>query len=116
MDQQHNTDDPPVVWPLLERRRQGEQCDLMHRRMMAVEERTAKLERIAELHNTAFVKNDLGQPDFDGHRKAHLLLLKAAETMDDFKAEGAKNIVKMVLTFAAGVFSLGVLEWLKNLR
>lgn len=112
MDGQRDTEE---AWHGLERRRDSA-CQEAQRLAASLVERVAKLERFAEQHTTAFVKNDLGQPDLDGHRRAHLQLVKAAETMDDYKAEGAKNIIRLAATFLAGVFSLGIVDWIKSLK
>ena len=103
MDEQQVSDN---AWPQQERRRGLEVADLI--------ERVSRLERLAEQHTTAFVKNDIGQPDLDGHRRAHMQLLKASQTMDDLKVEGAKNIIKLVLAFLAGIFALGLSDYIRN--
>jgi hypothetical protein len=101
-------------WPALDRRRSTDVCEETHRTTVKLVERVSRLERLADMHATAFVKNDLGQPDLDGHRRAHIKLLKAAEAMDDYKAEGAKSLIKLVVTFLAGVFAMGIAEWFRK--
>jgi hypothetical protein len=40
---------------------------------------------------TAFVRNDLGLPDYEGHRQAHLGMVRKAEEIDKIKtARGEK--------------------------
>lgn len=63
--------------------------------------------------SSAFVKNDIDKPDFDGHRRAHADMIKQAEAMEGLKQEGAKSIMKAVIGFLAGVFSLGIVEWFR---
>lgn len=112
MDGQRDTEE---AWHGLERRRDSA-CQEAQRLATSLVERVAKLERSVEQYSTAFVKNDLGQPDLDGHRRAHSELVKAAETMDEYKAEGAKNIIRLAATFFAGVLSIGVVDWIKSLK
>lgn len=63
---------------------------------------------------SAFVQNDLGKPDYDGHRRAHLSQIKAAEALEGYKQDGTKNFIKMVMGFLGGVFALGIVEWFRS--
>lgn len=65
--------------------------------------RIATLERENTLIKSAFVLNDLNLPDYEGHRKAHLQLIKAADLMDKYK----QGIVTRMLGWAT-VFVLGL--------
>lgn len=59
--------------------------------------------RKQEEHATAFVTNDLGKPDLDGHRAYHFRSIKAAEKMDGYKS----GLTKSVLDWATkGVLAL----------
>lgn len=64
--------------------------------------------------SSAFVKNDLDKPDFDGHRRAHLAQIKQAEVMDGLKQDGAKGIIKGILGFIGGILTLGIIEFFRN--
>lgn len=64
--------------------------------------------------SSAFVKNDLDKPDYDGHRRAHLSMIKAGEAMEGYKQEGTKGIIKMTLGFFGGIFALGVIETIRK--
>lgn len=44
-------------------------------------------------HATAFVVNDIGKPDLDGHRLYHYRSIKNAEKMDTYKASMTKTAV-----------------------
>lgn len=107
-----NTD--ATVWPLIDRRKPDEVCEEMHAALEKTSERVAKLERKCEEMATAFVRDDLGGPDFAGHRAAHLEQKIAAERMGELKQSGAKKIIDMVLAFLFGVLTLGAISWLKN--
>ncbi len=107
-----NTDAP--VWPLIDRRKPDEVCEEMHATLEKISERVAKIERKCDEMATAFVRDDLGGPDFAGHRAAHLEQKIAAERMGELKQSGAKKIIDMVLAFLFGVLTLGAVSWLKN--
>ena len=112
MDTTPNTD--ATVWPLIDRRKPDAVCEEMHAALEKTSERVAKLERKCEEMATAFVRDDLGGPDFAGHRAAHLEQKIAAERMGELKQSGAKKIIDMVLAFLFGVLTLGAVSWLKN--
>ena len=56
----------------------------------------------------------LGQADYDGHRRAHLQQIRTAEAMEGYKQEGTKGVIKAVIGFIVGVFSLGIVEWIRT--
>ena len=58
----------------------------------------------------AFPTNDLGEPDFDGHRKAHVGMIAAAKVMDGYKVEVTKKLVGYVTIFAIGIMTTGALQ------
>ena len=68
MDTTPNTD--ATVWPLIDRRKPDEVCEEMHAALVRTNERLAALERRMDAMATAFIRDDLGGPDFSGHRAA----------------------------------------------
>ena len=68
-------------------------------------DRMSALEHQYGYIRSAFVQNDLGKPDYDGHRRAHLSQIKAAEALEGYKQEGAKSVMKAVLGFLGGTIS-----------
>lgn len=48
-------------------------------------------------HATAFVMNDLGKPDLDGHRLYHFRSIKSKEQMDSYKTGMTKTLVDWVV-------------------
>ena len=84
-----------------------EMVKLMNERLSVMEHRHSYVSQ-------AFPKNDLGKPDYDGHRKAHNQLMKDAEVVSSYQ----QDVVKKVLGWAAiGVLTLlltGGLQWLKD--
>lgn len=86
-------------------------------RMLSV--RLAALETDVTQLKTAFVLNDRGSEDYDGHRKDHYVRSEAAKTaektMGELKADATKTLLKVVLTTAAGIFALGIGPYLRGL-
>ena len=81
--------------------------------------RLARVEGDVERIKTAFILNDRGSEDYDGHRKDHFERSKAAEdvaqTMRALKTDATKSLLKWLLTIAAGIFMLGVGPYLRGL-
>ena len=84
----------------------------LNARMAAVESDVAQLK-------TAFIHNDLGREDYDGHRKDHYQRSKAAEdeaqTMRELKAGATKKILLGLLGAAMTLISFGFLPYLRSL-
>lgn len=112
MDTQDNTE--RATWPMIDRRKPDAVCEEMHATLEKISERLAKIERKCDEMATAFVRDDLGGPDFAGHRAAHLEQKIAAARMGELKQSGAKKIIDMVLTFLFGAFAMGAVTWFKN--
>jgi hypothetical protein len=64
---------------------------------------------------TAFTTNDLGKPDLDGHRKAHLSMINAAKVMDSYKTEVGKKVLGYAVAFAVGLMVTGGLDKLREI-
>lgn len=81
--------------------------------------RLARVEGDVERIKTAFILNDRGSEDYDGHRKDHFERSKAAEdaaqTMRVLKTDATKSLLKWLLTIAAGIFMLGIGPYLRGL-
>ena len=114
-----------LQWPPVERHLPKdsmlEVLDSINDRLAAIERRFAAIERRLDQMNSrlddlssAFVVNDLGRPDFDGHRKAHLDMLRAAAQLDSYKSDGAKKVIGVVVLTLAAIFALGIIEWIKG--
>lgn len=114
MDTHDNTE--RATWPMIDRHKPDAVCEEMHATLEKISERVAKVERKCEEMTTAFVRDDLGGPDFAGHRAAHLEQKIAAEHMGELKQSGAKKIIDTVLTFLFGALTMGAVSWLKNYK
>ena len=81
--------------------------------------RLARVEGDVERIKTAFILNDRGSEDYDGHRKDHFERSKAAEdaaqTMRELKTDATRSLLKWLLTIAAGIFMLGIGPYLRGL-
>ena len=64
---------------------------------------------------TAFPLNDINKPDFDGHRRDHVVRMKAAETFEGYKVEMTKKVLAGVVGLLFVVFSTGAGDHLKRL-
>ena len=66
--------------------------------------------RQQEAHTSAFIKDDLDRPDFDGHRKSHIKMIKSDEIVREYKTDATKKIIELLVIYAVGVLSSGVLS------
>ena len=64
-----------------------------------VNDRVAVMEHRHGYVSSAFPQNDLGKPDYDGHRRSHLQLIEENKVVDGYKGE----ITKTILSILAGV-------------
>jgi hypothetical protein len=65
------------------------------------------IKRSVSAVNDAFPHNDLGKPDFDGHRQDHLKRMAEAKTMLDYKHSVTKQIISLAVVFLVGLLSSG---------
>lgn len=64
---------------------------------------------------TAFVRNDLGDPDFEGHRQAHLSAIQKDKNLDQLKMAGVLKVVGIVAAAIVAVFVSGMSVHLQKL-
>lgn len=76
-------------------------------RVSALEHKTA---RAAE----AFIKNDLGVPDYDGHRKAHLDSMEQAKVVAGYKRTMTQRLLEWGLAGIGVLLGAGALDWIKG--
>lgn len=73
------------------------------------EEITSMRQRIT-LMEDAFVRDDLGKPDFHSHRKTHLQEAKQSERMEEIKDSATRQllvwVIGIVLAAIAGFWGL----------
>jgi hypothetical protein len=61
--------------------------------------------------STAFPQNDLGKPDYDGHRKAHLLMMDEAKVVAGYKQGVTKQILSILVTAMATLLLAGAVSY-----
>ena len=75
--------------------------------------RISILEHRASFTATAFPKNDLGKPDYDGHRKHHLQIEKDEKLVEGYQIDATKKVIGGGVFFIIGLLATGALDWLK---
>ena len=84
----------------------------LNARMSAVEADVDKLK-------TAFIHNDLGREDYDGHRKDHYRRTKAAEddarALAELKNAATKRLLVGAIGLAITVIGLGLGPYLRSI-
>lgn len=63
---------------------------------------------------TAFPKNDLGKPDYDGHRKEHIQFKKQSDVVEGYQVDMTKKVLGWIATGAIGLAVLGLVEWIRT--
>ena len=69
-----------------------------------------EIKRLLAAVNDAFPHNDLGKPDFDGHRQDHLKRIAEAKNMLHYKHSVTKQIISMTVVFLVGLMSSGFIN------
>lgn len=63
--------------------------------------------------NTAFPIDDIGRPDYNGHRLSHKNMIEAAKTIEGYKTDLTKKVLWWVVGGLAFVFFSGAGSTLK---
>ena len=82
-----------------------------------VDDLHARLSVVEHSHSSmreAFIQNDLGKPDYDGHRRGHKQLVKDSEVVEGYQIDATKKVVGAVVLGAITLTMSGALEWLKS--
>jgi len=80
---------------------------LAHTRVSSVEVDIEKLKR-------AFLKDDLGTPDMDGHRKSHAVIEDANKLIKEYKVGMTKDLLRTIGAMLLGAMTIGFLSYLKQ--
>lgn len=91
-----------------------EECKVLEADILALNNRVQVLEHSSARMREAFVSNDLGLPDYDGHRSAHKSMITQAAVVDSYKKDATRKVIEWVLAAAAGIFMLGLWNWIKE--
>lgn len=60
--------------------------------------------------SSAFPQNDLGKPDYDGHRRSHLALIEQEKVVDGYKGEITKTILSILAGVVLTLLGSGILQ------
>ena len=82
--------------------------------MQGLNDRLSLIEHRHSYIATAFPKNDLGKPDYDGHRKEHLQFKKDSEVVEGYQNSTVKSILSWVSIGAILLFIAGLVEWIRT--
>jgi hypothetical protein len=66
------------------------------------------------LLSKAFVVNDLGEPDIDGHRKAHIQMIEADKVLQGYKLEATKKVIGWAVAALLGLSTSIVFSYAKD--
>ncbi len=81
--------------------------------LTALDKRVQVLEHGFARQKEAFIKNDLGIPDYDGHRVAHYNAVQQAKVLEGYKRDMTKRVLEWILVAAGVLLGQGLLEWIK---
>lgn len=84
----------------------GKQHSEVLERVAALEVQAASIQAQITSVKTAFIRNDIGGEDYDGHRRDHLIRKQSEDALQSIKIETAK---KVVWSLIAGAFAFAAL-------
>jgi hypothetical protein len=79
-----------------------------------INERTRDIEKNIKELSTAYPKNDLGEPDYDGHRKSHIQMDRQADIVDNYKKSVTETILTWLVTGLMIILASGVIETIRH--
>lgn len=74
-----------------------------------------KLDRHIHVVHRAFPRNDLQEPDFDGHRHYHTKKVNEEKVVSGYKQGITEKILQGVIGFILMLLGMGAVAWLKGL-
>lgn len=74
-----------------------------------------KLDRHIHIVHRAFPRNDLQEPDFDGHRVYHAKKIGEAKVVTEYKQGITGRILQGVTGFLLMLLGMGAVAWLKGI-
>jgi hypothetical protein len=74
-----------------------------------------KLDRHIHVVHRAFPRNDLQEPDFDGHRHYHTKKVSEEKIVSGYKQGITEKILQGVIGFILMLLGMGAVAWLKGL-
>lgn len=74
-----------------------------------------KLDRHVHMVHRAFPRNDLQEPDFDGHRHYHTKKVNEEKVVSGYKQGITEKILQGVIGFILMLLGMGAVAWFKGL-
>lgn len=72
------------------------------------------LERCFARMREAYVKNDLGAEDYDGHRRAHAKMIEEDTIVSGYKRGITMQVLLAILAGITGLIGYGLIDWLRT--
>lgn len=67
-----------------------------------------------DLLKRAFLKDDLGTPDYEGHRKSHGVIATSEKVVQEYKVGMTKDFIKIFVGAVCGMILLGLVTYLRG--
>ncbi len=100
--------------PQEQKPRTCDECEELVKEMADVQGRVQVLETGHARMKEAFIKNDLGIPDFDGHRVSHYNAVEQAKVVKGYTQDMTKKVLEWLLVAVAVLIGQGALEWIRG--
>jgi len=78
--------------------------------LKGLNDRVAVMEHRHGYVSSAFPQNDLGKPDYDGHRRSHLALIEQDKVVEGYKGEITKTILSILAGVVLTLIGSGILQ------
>lgn len=88
--------------------RPDEEVRTLKKRVDALEAKTAAID-------TAFLKNDIGQPDYDAHRRSMKDEVAESERLSEYKHEATKKLIAAAILALGSLLSYGFAAYVRQL-
>lgn len=89
----------------------GPDLTQLQKDVTSINERLSVIEHRHGYVSTAFPQNDLGKPDYDGHRKAHLSMMDDAKVVAGYKQGVTRQILSVVVTAIVTLLLAGIVSY-----
>jgi len=76
----------------------------------AIQKQLDTIETRLTTQSKAFTRNELGEPDFDGHRTFHTKSIEAAAALQKYKTGLTKSLLEWIMKGGIAVMGLGLLS------
>ena len=91
-----------------------EACQEVVKDVESLNSRVEALEHGTSRIREGFPKNDLGNPDYDGHRVAHVNAIEKAKVVQGYQRDMTKRVLEWLLVAVAVLIGQGAMDWIKG--